>query len=139
MPTKAITPPVIICDHETPGEAMYLVVPDGFVMLDGEDCVPMWAQYLAYPRCHPNREPKGPIVTRMELEACETCAGKGEYVDGWESEMDQDEEGRPYRTCYPNNVKCPDCDGAGWRYDWGSNVSLAKIIEEVRGKVEVAA
>jgi RecJ-like exonuclease len=123
----------------TEGEAMYLVLPDGFVMLDGEDCVPDWKRFMGYPRCHEAHEPKGPIVTRMELESCATCDGKGESIDRWESEIDQDEEGRPYRTCYPVHVKCEDCDGTGWRYDWGSNVSLAKIIEEVRGNVEVAA
>ena len=132
-------PPAIICDHETEGEALYLVLPDGFVMLNGEDCVPKWEKFMDSPRCHPNCEPKGPVVTRMELEACETCAGKGESVDGWDSEVDLDEERSPYRVYFPNEVKCADCDGAGWRYDWGSNVSLAKIIEEVQGKGEVAA
>lgn len=139
MQSKDTTVPPIICDHNTPGEALYLVLPDGFVMLDGEDSIPRWQKYLGHPRCCPDAEPKGPIVTRMEVTACDRCDGAGRLEDGCDVEWERDERGEPIRLFSPRYVDCWMCNGAGYDYDWGPNVSLETVVAQVRGKAEVAA
>lgn len=127
-------PPVVIFDQEGTTE-FYMVTPTGFVTLDGEDECANFKSYIDAPeRCHPNNEPKGPVVTRIDFEVCEYCNGTGHGEREWVQSWEVDEQGNPYPELHAVDPKCADCDGLGWHYDFGANVSLAQVVARVRGE-----
>lgn len=131
-------PPVVICDAES---TLYHLRPDGSALIiPSEDDLVPFEDYANLPIAAKSA-PVGPIVTRIDFEKCEECDGKGRFYEGLALDWggDTDEHGAPVPDYYDSYRDCEDCNGQGWRYDWGEDVALDAMWVEATGRKERAA
>lgn len=131
-------PPVVICDAES---TLYHLRRDGTALvIPSEDDLVPFEEYVSLPVAA-HSAPVGPIVTRIEFEKCEDCDGRGRFLEGCGLGYfgDVDEDRKPNPEYFEEYRDCEECNGQGWRYDWGELVSLDAMWAEAAGRKERAA